>query len=133
MKISKRAEYGLTAMVHLAKSLRAQDGKNKKAISIREISKVEGVPFEFLSKIFSSLEKGGLVTARHGVNGGYSLAKNPKKIAVADVIKLLEDMKTVNCQMCIRSKKCLAKNVWGKIDNAVNKTLESIKLSELIK
>ncbi|MEK7562567.1 MAG: Rrf2 family transcriptional regulator [Patescibacteria group bacterium] len=133
MKISKKAEYGLTAMVHLAKNLPAQAGKNNKAISIRQISNIEGVPFEFLSKIFSSLEKGGLVTARHGANGGYSLAKSPDKIVVADIIKLLEDIKTVNCQMCIRSKKCLAKNVWSKIDKAVNKTLNSIKLSELIK
>lgn len=127
MKISKRAEYGLTAMVHLAKN------KSNKAVSIRQISNIEGVPFEFLSKIFSSLEKGKLVTARHGANGGYSLAKSPDKIAVADIIKLLENIKTVNCQACIRSKKCLAKNVWGKIDRAVNETLEKIKLSALIK
>lgn len=114
-------------MVHLAKN------KSNKAVSIRQISNIEGVPFEFLSKIFSSLEKGKLVTARHGANGGYSLAKSPDKIAVADIIKLLENIKTVNCQACIRSKKCLAKNVWGKIDRAVNETLEKIKLSALIK
>ena len=127
MKISKRAEYGLTAMVHLAK------GKSKKAISIRQISNIEGVPFEFLSKIFCSLEKGKLVVSRHGANGGYSLAKTPNKIAVADIIKLLEDINTVNCSGCMRSKKCLAKNVWNKIDRAVNKTLSSITLADLIK
>jgi len=148
MKISKRAEYGLTAMVHLAKSDKSASRiltdpsqsrpkaslvGNNKAISIRQISNIEGVPFEFLGKIFSSLEKGKLVVARHGASGGYSLAKSPNKIVVADIIELLEDIKTVNCQECIRSKKCLAKNVWGKIDKAVNKTLNSITLAELIK
>jgi len=127
MKISKRAEYGLTAMVHLAKS------KSKKAVSIRQISNIEGVPFEFLSKIFSSLEKGKLVVAQHGANGGYSLAKSPDKIAIVDIIELLEDINTVNCSQCARSKKCLAKNVWSKIDKAVNKTLKSITLKSLIK
>lgn len=127
MKISKKAEYGLTAMVHLAKN------KSKKAVSIRQISNIEGVPFEFLSKIFSSLEKGKLVTARHGASGGYFLAKKPNKITLADIIRLLEEMKTVNCQECIRSKKCLAKNVWGKIDKAINKTLENITLQNLVK
>ena len=126
MKISKRAEYGLTAMVHLARN------KSKKAVSIRQISNIEGVPFEFLSKIFSSLEKGKLVIATHGANGGYSLAKSSDKIAVADVIELLENIKTVDCKMCARSKKCLAKNVWNKIDKAVNKTLGSITLKKLI-
>jgi len=127
MKISKKAEYGLTAMVHLAKS------KSNKAISIRQISNIEGVPFAFLSKIFSSLEKGKLVVGHHGANGGYSLAKNPNKIAIVDIIELLEDINTVNCSGCVRSKKCLAKNVWSKIDKAVNKTLSSITLADLIK
>jgi Rrf2 family protein len=127
MKISKRAEYGLTAMVHLAR------GKTNKSVSIRQISNIEGVPYEFLSKIFSSLEKGKLVVSRHGANGGYSLAKNPEKIAVADIIKLLEDINTVNCTDCVRSKKCLAKSVWRKIDLAVSKTLKSIALTDLVK
>ena len=127
MKISKRAEYGLTAMVHLAKN------KNNKSVSIRQISNIEGVPFEFLSKLFSSLEKGKLVISSRGANGGYSLAKKPNKIAVIDIIELLEDINTVNCSQCIRSKKCLAKNVWNKIDTAVSKTLSSITLADLIK
>ena len=127
MKISKKAEYGLTAMVHIAKS------RSKKAISIRQISNIEGVPFEFLSKIFSSLEKGKLVIASHGANGGYSLAKSPDKIAIVDIIGLLESMNTVNCSQCLRSKKCLAKSVWGKIDMAISKTLKSITLAELIR
>jgi Rrf2 family protein len=126
MKISKRAEYGLTAMVHLARN------KNKKAVSIRQISNIEGVPFEFLSKLFSSLEKGKLVVSSYGANGGYILARKPEKITVIDIIKLLEDIKTVNCSGCLRSKKCLAKNVWSEIDKAVNKTLSSITLKSLI-
>ena len=127
MKISKKAEYGLTAMVHLARN------KNKKAVSIRQISNIEGVPFEFLSKIFCTLEKGKLVVGRHGANGGYSLVKSPDKIAIINIIELLENVNTVNCSGCIRSKKCLAKNVWNKINMAVNKTLSSITLAALIK
>ena len=133
MKISKKAEYGLTAMVHLAKNLpRSKAGKSNKAVSIRQISNIEGVPFEFLSKIFSSLEKGKLVTARHGANGGYSLAKNPNKIAIIDIIGLLENINTVNCGQCLRAKKCLAKSVWSKIDLAIVRTLKSITLKDLL-
>lgn len=127
MKISKKAEYGLTAMVHLARN------KNNKAVSIRQISNIEGVPFEFLSKIFSRLERGKLVVSQHGANGGYSLAKSPDKIAVIDIIEVLEGVNTVNCSQCIMSKKCLAKNVWKKIDNSISKTLKSITLKSLLK
>lgn len=127
MRISKKAQYGLTAMVHLAKN-----EKNKKAISIRQISNIEGVPFEFLSKIFSGLEKAKLVSARHGANGGYVLARSSQKITASDIVSLLEGMNTVNCQLCLKSKKCLTRSVWGKVDGAVSKTLKSITLKALI-
>jgi len=127
MKVLKKAEYGLRAMIHLAKN------HNKKIISIREISNGEGIPFEFLGKIFLDLEKAKLVKARHGVNGGYSLARRPEKITVIDIVSLLENINAVNCAFCPKEKKCLTKNVWAKVDKAVNKALGSITLKDLIK
>lgn len=126
MKISKRAEYGLMAMTHLA--------KNKKVISIREISNIEGMPFEFLSKIFAKLESVKLVKAKHGANGGYVLAKTANKISVNDIISALEgNKKTVDCACCQMKNNCSAKNVWIKVELALNKTLKSITLKNLIK
>jgi len=126
MKISKRAEYGLIAMVHLA--------KNKKVISIREISNIENMPFEFLSKIFAKLERVKLVKAKHGANGGYVLAKVSNKISVNDIISALEgNKKTVDCAFCQKKVKCTTKDIWAKLEIALNKTLEQIKLSDLIK
>jgi Rrf2 family transcriptional regulator, cysteine metabolism repressor len=128
MRISKRAEYGLTAMVHLAKNK-----KNKKAISIREISNIESVPFEFLSKIFACLERANLVIAKHGASGGYILAGSPQKITAGDVVSLLENMSTIDCKFCSKSKKCLTRSVWGRVDQAVGETLKSITLESLIR
>jgi len=127
MRISKRAQYGLTAMVHLAHN------KNKRAISVREISNMERVPFAFLNQIFSALEKAGLVRGKHGANGGYFLTKSPSKISVLDIVGLLEHVNTVNCSHCPKLKKCLTKDVWYKVDKTIEKTLGSIKLSGLIK
>ena len=128
MKISKKAEYGLLAMVHLAKN------KNKQAISIREISNNESMPFEFLSKIFADLERANLVTAKHGANGGYYLAKLAKQITAGDVVEILEGrIAPANCAFCGKSKKCTSKNVWTKVDTAIEKTLKNITLADLIK
>ena len=53
MKISKRAQYGLTAMVHLARNEKAKSSKHcRKAVSVRELSNIEAVPYAFLCKIF---------------------------------------------------------------------------------
>lgn len=134
MKISKKAQYGLTAMVHLAQNhAYRQAGKNKKAVSIRQISNIERVPFAFLNQIFSHLEKAGLVRGKHGANGGYFLEKSAGKISVLDVVGILEDINTVKCGLCPKSKKCLTKTVWRKVDRAIDKTLSSIKLEDLVK
>jgi len=137
MKISKRAEYGLSAMVFLARNASRNNAselaKNKHIISIREISNTEGIPFSFLSKIFGDLEKAKLVKGKHGANGGYVLAKDSKKITAKDVVELLENTTSVDCRLCGKSKKCLTKNVWRKIDLAIEKTLKNITLQDLIK
>jgi|SRR3989344_1436239 len=136
MKISKRAQYGLTAMVHLARNKNKVvklSGANHDAVSVREISNIEGVPYAFLSKIFSDMEKAKLVEAKYGANGGYVLTKSPGKITAIDIVGLLEDINTVDCRLCLKSKKCLTKNVWGKVDMAISKTLGSITLADLIK
>jgi len=135
MKISKKAEYGLTAMVHLAKSqFRNKASKNSKAVSIRQISNIEGVPFDFLSKIFSGLEKAGLVSSKHGANGGYYLAKPANTITAGIIVETIEGkINPVNCFLCSKAKTCMSKNVWDKVGKSLSKTLYSIKLSDLIK
>jgi len=115
-------------MIVLAKAF-----EKKEVLSVKTISKKQGISFDFLEKIISNLERAGFLKGKKGVFGGYSLAKNPKKITVGDIINSLEGKsKLVNCVLCVKSKKCVAKNVWNKIDKSLNKTLESIKLADLI-
>lgn len=127
MQISKRAQYGLRAMVYLAKQ------KRQEFFSLNDISKKENIPFDFLEKIMSELEKNKLVKAKKGIQGGYILAKTPAKITAKDIVETLENTTAVNCGCCGKSRKCLTKSVWREIDVAVEKTLNSIKLSDLIK
>lgn len=126
MQISKKSQYGLRAMVYLAKK------GPKGFFSLKDISKKEGIPFDFLEKIMSELEKIKLVKAKRGSQGGYILAKLPKRITVKDIIDPLESTTAVDCSFCGRSKKCLTKNVWSKVDLAINKTLKSITLKALV-
>ena len=129
MRISTKSQYGLRAMVYLAK-------QKEKICSLKEISKKEGIPFDYLEKIFSKLKKSGLVKAKKGVGGGYFLTKKPKKIRIGEIIKALEgNLVLVNClgYFCPREKKCLSKKFWQKLNNSINLTFNSITLAELIK
>ncbi|MBZ9578553.1 Rrf2 family transcriptional regulator [Patescibacteria group bacterium] len=137
MRVSKKSQYGLRAMVYLA------DPRLKDEVcSLRKISKEEEIPFDFLEKIFSKLEKAGLIKAKKGVQGGYFLARKPKKIKVGEIIRILEGtMAPVFCIakekekrfFCPRRKICLTKNVWQKIQDNLNLTLNSITLADLVK
>lgn len=131
MKISKKSQYGLRAMVYLASLC-----LKKKPCPLKEVSKVEGIPFDFLEKIFSKLEKAGLIKAKKGVRGGYFLAKKPSEIKIGKIIDALEGKTTlVKClkYFCPKEKKCLAKSFWQKLEKSINSALNSITLADLIK
>lgn len=116
-------------MVFLAKGY-----SSGKIFSIKKISEKEGIPFVFLEKIIHKLSEANLVESRKGVSGGYLLSKSPSKINAKNIVSVLEsNKKPVDCRMCSRKSGCLTKNVWGKLDIALSKTLESITLSDLIK
>jgi len=131
MRISKKTQYGLRAMVYLA------NPRLKNKISpLKKISQDEGIPFDFLEKIFSRLEKANLVKAKKGAQGGYFLAKVPEKIKIGEILEALnEEINLVRCfrYFCPREKKCLTKNFWQKLNKFLISTLNSVKLSDLIK
>lgn len=129
MKISKKSQYGLRAMIYLAKN-------KDKVCSLREISKNEKIPFDYLEKIISKLKKEKLVKAKKGICGGYFLAKKPEKIKVNQIIRALESRSPlVDCleYFCPLEKKCLAKNFWQRLNKAINLALNSITLANLIR
>jgi len=143
MKFSTKSQYGLRAMVYLAKC------KNK-ICSLKTISQTEGISFDYLEKIISKLEKAGLIKAKKGVQGGYFLAKSPTKIKTGEIIRILEgELTLVKCltrsipkvvgrgitrkYICPREKKCLTKKFWKKIQNSLDSVLDSLTLADLIK
>lgn len=132
MKISTRTQYGLRALISIAKS-------KKSFISIREISKKEEIPLAYLEKILTKLEKAKILKAKKGKNGGYKLLLPAQKIKIAKVIKALEgEIIPIRCTVknnpfCPRQEKCLAKKFWKNFKRSLEKSLNKITLKDLIK
>lgn len=123
-------------MVYLASVF----GKKDNIRSLKEISQKENISFDYLEKIISQLEKKGLVISKRGVQGGYSLKRSPQKISVGEIIGTLEStMFPVKCLAkekrynCPRKKICKTVNVWKKVQEVLNSTLNSITLADLLK
>lgn len=130
MKISKKVQYGLRAMAYLA-----QNSKDNRAVSVREIAIRGKMPNDYLEKVFAKLLKAGLVAAKKGVRGGYILPRPAKETKVAEIFAALENPATkVKCidAKCPREGECLAKSLWIKMQAAVNNFLESVSLDDLI-
>lgn len=116
-------------MIYLARA-------KKRIAPLKEISEKEGMPFDYLEKIFSQLEKSGLVKAKKGSRGGYFIGKNPSQIKIGKIIRSLEgETFLVKCleSCCPREKKCLSKSVWKKLQKSLDTALDSITLANLIK
>jgi Rrf2 family protein len=85
MKLSRRGEYGLRAMIHLA-STHNEAG----VVTIREISEVEQIPAKFLEQILLALKNAGLLGSRMGVGGGYYLNKPADQITLGAIVRVLD-------------------------------------------
>ncbi len=129
MKISKKSQYGLRSLVYLAQ-------RDKEFSSLRMVSEAENIPFDYLEKIFSKLEKGGLLKSKKGSQGGYTLSKSAAKIKVGQVLRILEgEINLVDCigpKKCSRRSNCLTITAWDKIQKSLQKTIDSITLKSLI-
>ena len=75
MRLSKRGEYGLRAMIMLAGT--PKPGASLPVVQIRDISEREKIPAKYLEQILLSLKNAGLLHSRMGVGGGYYLARPP--------------------------------------------------------
>jgi Rrf2 family protein len=58
--------------------------------SSRDLAEYQGLPPAYVAKIFTRLEKAGLVISEAGLRGGYRLARKPAAITVLDVVDALE-------------------------------------------
>lgn len=84
MKLSKKAEYALRALVAMG---REPEGAN---FSIQDLSRGEHIPFKFLEQILLALKNGGLLRSKRGVGGGYQLVTRPNRITLGEVVALVD-------------------------------------------
>lgn len=133
MKLSTKGRYGLRALVDLA----MQNGTE--VVSISSIAQRQGISERYLEQLMAKLKKSGIITSIRGAQGGYVLARSADEITIGDVLRSLEgDLYPVDCPeileegKCSGSGQCAAKMVWKKINDVINQTVNSIKLSDLL-
>ena len=84
MRISRRAEYALRALILIASD------PSEKVHQIQDLSERGNIPVKFLEQILLNLRNEGLLTSKRGVGGGYSLRKRPSDMFVLEIVELLD-------------------------------------------
>jgi Rrf2 family cysteine metabolism transcriptional repressor len=139
MRLSKRGEYGLRAMLSLAE---AQKNSPIGMIQIKEISAREQIPAKFLEQILLALKNAGLVHSKMGVGGGYYLARLPKEITLGQIVRTLDGpLAPIKCvsQMayepcgCPDEETCGLRMVMGDVRNAISNILDNTTLAVVMK
>ena len=134
MKISAQEEYGLRILVQLAKT--------EKSLSISEIAKLEDISIANTAKFCRILRLSGYLKSTKGKDGGYAINMNPSDIRLDKLMTTLDpplygdhfcDRFCDDKNICVHVTDCKVKSVWIKMQSAVQSTLGSITLADLLK
>ncbi|WP_417280067.1 RrF2 family transcriptional regulator [Celeribacter sp.] len=137
--LTQKTKYALKALTVLADE-RAQDGT---ALRIEEIAERSGAPKRFLEHILLDLKRAGLIGSRRGRNGGYELIKDPRRVSLAEVLRLIDGPLAPfpclsrnayqRCEDCKDEVSCSVRAVFGGFYTTYILMLESLTLSDLMR
>ncbi len=84
MRLSRRSEYGLRALIDLTR----HEGSGP--IALAALAERNNLPPKFLEQIMARLKRGGIVRTALGSHGGYALSEDAHEASVGRIIRLLD-------------------------------------------
>jgi Rrf2 family protein len=131
LKLTKKADYGLIAVKHLA-----EQGPNG-SCSAKDISAAYRIPAEALAKILQRLAKAKLLVSHHGTNGGYALARDARQISALEVIRAIDGPLFITSCLphessgCEQSECCNIREPLRQVNESIRALLEDIKIADM--
>ena len=131
LKLTKKADYGLIAVKHLAEL-----GPNG-SCSAKDIADAYRIPAEALAKILQKLAKSKLLVSHHGTNGGYALARTAGQISALEVIRAIDGPLFITSCLphdtggCEQSGCCTVREPLRQVNESIKSLLEDIKISDM--
>jgi len=132
VRLSKKAEYGLIAIRHIA----AHSGE---IVTAKEISEIYRIPYDLLAKVLQKLARAGLIFSHQGVRGGYTLAMNPHEVPVSLIIHAADGTQPMIAQCMVEGPEscgvysvCTIKSPLSKVQANIELAFSSMTLSEIV-
>ncbi len=130
IRMTRLTDYGILLL-----TLYARDTK-RATRSARDLAAEAKLPLPTVSKILKVLARHGLLETHRGVKGGFTLARNPAEISVAQILDALEGpIGVTECSAhsgnCEIERSCVLRGNWRKINEVVLQALRRISLAEM--
>ncbi len=132
MKLTQRGEYGLLALLELARCY------GQGPLQAGAIADARGIPTAYLQHILLTLRRAGLVRSERGSRGGHELALEPGSITLLAAVEALEGstapapcVDAGGMPSCPGQAQCVLADVWREVDEAARAILAGITLAEL--
>lgn len=130
LKLTKKADYGLMAMKHLAEHV------DREALSAKDIADAYGIPPQALAKILQRLMRAGLLESQCGIKGGYRLARDPHSISAYEVIQAIDGpLFITSCTTlrgeCGQSLRCTVREPLRKVNQSIEEVLKRIRIAHM--
>jgi Rrf2 family protein len=130
LKLTKKADYGLIALKHLAVN------SGGVSSSAKAIAECYGIPLPLLAKILQKLTKIGLLQSLPGTNGGYRLAREASSITALEVIRAIDGPIILTACFtdhgeCEQSEKCTVREPLRRVHEGILHLLNTITISDM--
>lgn len=125
------ADYGIVLLTTIARL------EENISVTAKDLAVDSQLPLPMVSKVLKLLSKEGLLTSQRGARGGYSLAKKPEEISVADIVTTLDgpivmaDCLNDTKAHCSINSSCTIKKYWKLVNDRIVNSLQTISLAEL--
>lgn len=130
LRVSRKADYALIALKHLAQQPYSQ------ALSAADISSAYEISTPLLAKVLQRLARKGLLQARHGSSGGYTLARDPAAITALEVVQVIDGpISITSCNTrrgdCDHLPKCTVRHPLRRVNDALLQVLSQVTILQL--
>jgi Rrf2 family protein len=129
LKLTKKADYGLIALRHLASAPSA-------TASTKEIADSYHLPVPLLAKVLQKLTRAKILESAAGTNGGYKLARDPRRITALEVVRALDGpVILTHCftehGQCDQSSNCTVREPLRRVHEAILELLSRFTITDL--
>jgi Rrf2 family protein len=131
LRLTKKADYGLMALKYLA------EHPDEASLSAKDIAEAYHIPPQLLAKILQKLAREGLLRSHAGMNGGYTLSREPQNITVFEVIRIIDGpLFITSCVtvsgICDLTSSCTIKEPLARVNDTISDVLKKIRISDLV-